>query len=296
MLNLHAGGWGPPKTGKTHIGLSARSHEVRLPGKKSDVAFAKPEPGEVVIPSKALTIAFANFDRPADTVFDEIPRDYDIVEERFFEDEHGEQIWVPDDATVLDLLRRLQRFVTEAAGEVDLFLLDGATVIWENVRQVRLGAPAGKDPDGLPHHLPRQYGEANAEMRMTVMQLLYAADFHSWITLEAGEKWDKASGPVMDPFGNPVLRLDGWNKTGHYCDVLGQTRFVEKRDGQGNMHWVREYIPGPGSIKAQMIGQVIEAPTFADIYRRAFPNVPLLRREDREEYARLLAKHGDLLW
>lgn len=296
--NLHAAGWGVPKVGKTHIGLGATSHEVRLPGAIPEGAgpFAKPEPGEIVIPSKPLLVAHANFDRPADTVEDNLPSGYQYVEERFFEDEDGNQIWVPDDAQIERLIIRLNSFIRDASGECDMFVLDGATIIWDDVRHVRLGEPAGKDPDGGVKHLPRQYGVANAEMRASVMQAIYSADFNSWLTMEAGEKWSGQNKPDVDAFGNAILRMDGWNRSGHYCDTIGQVKFVELADGNGGMKWTRQYIPGPGSIRATMIGQVITDPTFREIYKRAFPNVPLLKREDRELYAKLVAEHGPLMW
>lgn len=296
MANLHATGWGKPKTGKTHIGLGARSDEVYLsiPADPKD-PFAQPTKGDVFIPSKPLLVAHANFDRPADTVLENLPQDYDYIEERFYLDDDGNELVIPTDADIVRLLQRLREFISDMSGWADMFVLDGGTIIWDDVRTIRLGEPAGKDPDGGTKHLPRQYGPANSEMRHTVMQILYQGNFHSWLTLEAGEKWSGQNKPDVDEFGNPVMRLDGWNRTGYYSDLIGQVRLVELRNTRNELEWTRQYIIGEESIKTELIGRTFNKPTFAQIYHQTVPGVPFLRREDKERFAELYAEHGSTL-
>ena len=293
---LHLEAWGEGKSGKTDLGLRARTHEIRAPGKPSASGFGT-EPGEVLIPSKPLVIAYANFDRDPATVVVNLPADVEIIEEPLYLDENDEPYAYVGPVEVDRILKRLDEFFNEVDGVVDLVVLDGATIIWEDVRTVKLGDPAGTDPDGNPHHLPRQYGPANAEMRSRVMQRFYGLRAHTYVTHEASEKWASASGPVLDASGNAVLRMDGWNKTKHYIDVGGQMKIAQVAgQAAGSVKAERQFICDL-SVNAAMIGQRVANPSFSGLYQRTYPKVPLLKREDREEFDRLQKEHeGKLTW
>lgn len=291
---LHLATWGPPKAGKSDLGLRARSHEIRLLGvaPKSD-PFNRPVQ-KVLLPSQPLKIAYANFDRSAATVLANLPSDVDIVEEQFFLDEHGEPLFMPDKAQLQQLLTRFDAFLVDAQSEnVDLIVLDGGTIVWDNVRELRLSGltPEGETPGGEPRLLPRQYAPANHEMRVSVMQRLYGARAHTYLTRESGEKWSGQNSVLRDANGDPVLRADGWNKTGHYADMDGLFKLVTTP--QGPARW---YTPDV-SIRPTLLGSTQTDPTFATLYKACYTTVPLLRREDIPAFERLKAQHGaDLSW
>lgn len=293
---LHLEAWGEGKAGKTDLGLRARTHAIHAPGKPSASGFGT-DPGELLIPSKPLSIAYANFDRDPATVVVNLPDDVEIVEEPLYLDANGEPFIYVGPLEVEQILKKLEAFFDEVDGVADLVVLDGATIVWEDVRTVKLGPPAGTTPEGEAHHLPRQYGPANAEMRSRVMQRFYGLRAHTYITHEASEKWASASGPQLDAQGNAVLRMDGWNKTKHYIDVGGQMKLAKVAgDAAGQTKAERRFICDL-SVNAAMIGRTISNPSFAGLYQATYPRVPLLKREDRERFDELQKKHdGKLVW
>lgn len=303
---IHARGWGTPKEGKSHFGLGARSHEVWLTERVEKGPFEfEVKDIELLIPSKALTVAYANFDRDATTVLQNLPPDSYFIEESLYLDPAtGEPYIAPGLVEREAQLRRLVQFmsdVDEAWETVDLFQLDGGTIAWENVRELRLPPPAGKDADGSPHHLPRQYAPANNSMRAEVMQRLYGMKMHTYLTTEAGQQWDSASKPVDDPNekGGARLRPDSWNKTDHYVDASFQLRHRERAaTGSAAGGLVNQHeLMFTECIRPTLIGTHIANPTFGKLYKAIFPAVPLLKREDRATFEQLKEKHGDkLVW
>jgi len=314
---MHTGAWGQPKVGKSDLILSARTSEVRTKAKtEPDGKFGMKvvEEGKVVIPSKPLRIAFANFDRSSDTVLAALPPDFEIYEERYFEDEDGLPIVDPTGQVYQAQLNRFRvqmRDVGELAREgfIDLFGLDGGTITWENIRELRLPAPEGKDPDGGVKHLPRQYAPANKEMRETVMQQLYSLQCNTVVTLEAGEVWtgqNKTAEDSSEP-GGTKLKMDGWNKSLHYVDAEVKVHFRERPTANpAVLARQREVLFGPATIRPQLIGTYFKVAerepgkplpksALAEIYERVF-SAPLLRVQDRAVFAELEAEHGQLEW
>lgn len=292
---LHVGVWSPPKMRKTSLGLRATSSEIRLPG-KVDVNFEE-QPGEVLLPAKPLTIGFANFDRDARTVLADIPGDFDILEERLFEGPEGAPLVLGGPAAYQAIIDRFLDFCTEVekANEFDLMVVDGGTILWENVRAVLLDpvAPAGKTPEGDARHLPRQYGPSNKYMREQVMQRLYNLPMHTLITRESRERWAGQNEPLKDDreVGGIALQSDGWGKTGHYLDVDMQMRLV-KNPGQPEMPQGIIHM----AIKASTIGTTMRDPTFARLYSVMLGR-PLIKRGDEQTFLELQQQHGaQLRW
>lgn len=294
-LYLHMGTWSPPKMRKTSLGLRATSSEIRLPG-KMNADFTEAEPGQVLLPAKPLTIAFANFDRDARTVIADIPGDFDILEERLFEGEDGEPLVLGGPAAYQKIIDRFLDFTREVekSGEFDLMVVDGGTILWENVRAVLLDsvAPAGKTPEGEARHLPRQYGPSNKYMREQVMQRLYNLPMHTLITRESRERWAGQNEPLKDPteVGGVALQSDGWGKTGHYLDLDLQMRMI-KNPGEAELPLGVIHM----AIKAATIGTTVRHPTFSKLYTLMYGR-PLLKRGDEQRFAELQQQHPKLTW
>lgn len=292
---LHVGTWGQQKTRKSSLIVRARTSEVRLP--PTVAADFSTTPGEVVMPSRPLRIAYANFDRNADTLWADLQGDEDIIEEEFYEDEEGVPLSLTGPAQIARVLNRFREFINdlERDKDRDLFGIDGGTIVWEHQRGVHLDPlpPAGKTPEGDPRHLPRQYGPANNAMRQDVMQRVYNMPIHTVITREAGERWAGQNAPMEDPRepGGVALRQDGWNKTGYYVDLDVQMRVV-KNDGQPPRHTAIFHT----SIRAELIGTEMLNPTFGKLYSAVY-HKPLLLPEQVEEFNRLMGEHdGKLVW
>lgn len=295
FINLHAAAWGSGKMGKSHLGLDARTHEVRLPGKAAKDDFSDDEPGDVIIPSKPLLIAYANFDRDPHSVVMNLPDDAQIIHEKFYEDEEGELLIAMTDRERERLFTRYEEFLDEATeAEVNMIVTDGGKTLWDEVREARLPDPAGKDPEGNPRHLPRQYGPANREMRARFMRRLYSAPTHTLIVLEARELWSGQNDTKKDANGNVVLDFDGWSKTDHMVDTMVHMRMAS-RNINGAAFKQREGLLTV-ALKDSQVGQSIVKPTFRDLYKRNVPSAPLLLPEDRAEFLKLEAKHGSLVW
>lgn len=293
---LHVGAWGPPKAGKTDFGLRIRSHEVWLL-KPADPTnpFSDRVKLQLLLPSKPLSIAYANFDRTATSVLVNLPPDSDIIEEQFFRDEHGDPIFMPTKEQLGEQIARLGRFFEDAIHDkMDLLTLDGGTIVWDNVREYRLAdiAPGGSDADGQPRLLARQYGPANTEMRQSIMQRLHGLPMHTVLTRESGEKWKSQNEVLRDAQGDAVLRADGWNKTGHYVDMDGQFRIIQTPQGGK-----RVYTPDV-SIRPAQLGRTMDNPSFEHLYRLCYPQVPLIKRADIPLFEQLREEHGaaNLAW
>lgn len=298
---IHVGTWGPAKTRKTSLGLRAKTSEVRTSSVYEPVNPLNPfevrkviSQGQVLIPSRPLRIALANFDRKADTVLKDIEHDFDIIEESLYELPDGAPASLANAAEYQAMIDRFLEFIADVRGDVDLIVCDGGTILWENVRGVLLEsqAPAGKTPEGDARHLPRQYAPANKYMRESIMKTLYNLPLHTLITREAGERWSGQNSPDLDQNepGGVALRPDGWNKTGHYIDVDLQMRLI-KNPGQ------EEQVTGicHMSILPGMIGQSIRNPTFSGVYSTTM-RLPLLLPEDRALFDELKTKHEKLEW
>jgi hypothetical protein len=287
--------WGAGKVGKTDLALRARTDAMALPGEKDeDNPFAKVEHGEIVIPSKPLSIAFANFDRAATTVYNNLPEDVQVFEEVFYQDEAGEQL-VPvgmEDADFDRLILRLDQFLVDArdAG-MDLAFIDGGTIIWEYIRRWRLPPPSPQKDGGMGNQ-PSEYAASNSTMR-TVMQRFYAAPFHTIVSMEDREKWSSARAPDKDASGNSVMIPDGWNKTERYMDMAARIALVDRNRTDGPGVEKKRVATVGMSIKAETIGRELIDPSFAGLYHMAYPH-PLLKTEDVEEYHKLVEKHGPL--
>lgn len=298
--SLHVGTWGPPKSRKSSFALRARTHMISLPGQSipGETKFDPPtyEPGELLIPSKPLTIAYANFDRSAHTVYKDITLGANIIEERLYEMEDGTPLALGGPTDYQRLTDRFLTFVEDMMKMDEpphLIFVDGGTILWENVRGVLLDtvAPGGKTPEGDPRHLPRQYGPSNKYMREQIMKRLYNMQLHTVISRESSERWAGQNEPLKDPNepGGVALRADGWNKTGHYVDVDLQMRMITN-PGQAEIPTAVCHL----SIVPGMIGTTIRNPTFASVYELV-TRMPLLLPEDRETYRLARAEHGKLI-
>lgn len=282
-LPLHLGLWGPGKSGKSYLALSARTSEVRTKDKVEN--FKVVERGSVVIPSKPLSIAYANFDRDAATVYKDLNPDIQIIEEEFYQ-QNGELI-IPvfmKPADFEQMFQRLHRFIDEAeAAGVELFVLDGGTVIWEEVREWKL--PKGEVLEGKERAgvRPAQYNSSNTTMRTRVMQRLYGMQNHTICIREASEVWQSAGEKAYEADGSVKMKADGWNKTGHYIDLDVQMRLIQ----EGRTATPREVSLSPG-----ILDKPISSPSFAKLYGAVFGR-PLLKEEDQETWDR---DREDLSW
>jgi hypothetical protein len=284
FANFHMAAWAKAKMGKSDLGLRARTSEVRLP-----TADFSGDAGEIVIPSKPLVIAYANFDRDPASVVGNLPEDVEIITEDFYLDENGDPLLMPTVKEFQKMLKRLHEFMAEAVeAGCNLFFLEGGTIIWEDIREGTLPNPAGTTPEGEAHHLPRQYGPSNKEMRGQVMQRLYGLPMHTYLTTEAGVQWSSASKPDKDPeTGEDKLRLDGWAKTENYSDCLINLRIVQRSKGM-----TREAIPTV-ALRPTILGKNFPNPSFALLYKLNL-GAPLLLPEDRTGFLKLEAEHGSL--
>jgi hypothetical protein len=288
-LFAHLGIWGPPKVGKSYLGLNARSSEVRLPDSMEGFDFKKA--GKVLIPSKPLSVAYANFDREAGTVLKDLQGEIDIITEDFYLDDEGELI-IPvlmKPADFLLLFEKFAEFLGDAEkAEVDLVFVDGGSIIWEEVREWLLPK---EDPDKAGGHSgpqPSQYNTSNTTMRASIMQRLHGVKAHTIISREAGTVWKSASETLKDANGNQVLRPDGWNKTGHYIDLDVQMKLIET-----NMGATRVAIPAGTALIPSILGRTIEEPSFAKLFEANYRR-PLILRADVDEYQAAVAEHGEL--
>lgn len=293
--DLHIRLWGQPKMGKSHLGLDARTHTVYGPPTMD--GFKQVGDGELLIESQPLVVAYANFDRDAATVIQNLHDDVLIMSEAFYLDDEGNPFIAPTTAMRNAQLERFKRFLTEATDAgVDLFQLDGGTIAWEGIRGLLLGAPAGQTPEGEARHLPRQYEAPNNEMRGTVMQRLYGMPMHTVLTTEAGQVWNgqNSAEPDATEEGGVKLRPDSWNKTDHYVDASLQMRYADRNIG-GTMTRQHE-ARYTACIRPPKVGSYIANPTFAGIFRDIYPAVPLLKREDRALFEELKTKFPTLVW
>lgn len=281
---------GVGKVGKSHLGLSARTHEIREPD-SVDAKF-KRTPGAILIPSKPLSVAYANFDRPVDTVLDNLPEDSHFYEEIFYLNDDGEVLHPLElkEADFQKLYLKLDEFVRSSiqAG-FDLCHIDGGTIIWEHVRRWRLPPPP-KDKDS---NVPNQYGPANQTMRVW-MQRLYSSQIHSLVSMEARELWQSASGPVVGSSGKPLMKPDGWGKTDHYSDMQVLMELKDRRGSDGSLKPTRVGTISQ-SLKLELEGRTIDNPTYADLFKLNYGH-PLLLRSDFDDYNEMLAQHPKLSW
>ncbi len=285
---FHLGIWGPGKVGKTHLTLSAESTEIRKPDTVND-KFEVTARGETLIPPRRLSVAYANFDREASTVISNLEDGFSIVTEDFYLDENGALLvalaMLPSD--FIKLFARLKAFIADALeDEVDLLVVDGATVIWENVREWKL--PKGEIEAGeVKGVAPKQYATSNTAMRNEIMSHIRSAPIHTILTRESAQVWDSASAPRTDATGEIVLRPDGWNKTSHYVDM--DVQMVLRSDAMG-----RKRIGIPNiALKPAVIGAEIEDPTFEELFRRNFGH-PLVLRQDIDAYRSAQEEYGSV--
>lgn len=284
---MHLGVAGPAKVGKTDMALRARTHEVRTPDKMK--GFDVVSKGEVVIPSKPLAIAFANFDRDARSVFANLPADSDITEEDFYLDSDGfTPLIALDVPTMVRLLERLDEFLNDAEPTSDLVMVDGGTILWDDVRSVRMAGilPGGKDGDGQARHLPRQYAPANEKMRNDIMQRIYNLNCHTYLTQEVRAVWLSQNETMKGADGKEVVTFDGWNKTGHYVDIHGLMRIAAFAEGTKRVFKAPEV-----HVNIAQLGVDVKDPSFAGLYKAAY-GLPLLKKEDRELFDKLEEEHG----
>lgn len=299
---LHIRVWGEPKMGKTHLGLGAETHalykRVKV-GEKANPfgggAIVEYTKGELLLPSRPMLIGYANFDRDPTTVLQNLEPGFQIAQEVFYADPEGNPYIAPTKMEQAERMGRFQKFLDDCiAAGVDLFQLDGGTIAWESVREMRLPAvQSGKTPEGEPSWLPRQYAEANTEMRGTVMQRMYGLAVHTVLTTEAGQVWDSASKPVEDLTepGGAKLRPDSWNKTDHYEDASLQMRYAERAEGR------RQEARYTACIRPPKVGTFIANPTFGKVFADIYPDVPLLKKEDRAAFEELKKDNPDgLVW
>jgi hypothetical protein len=295
---LHAGPWGEGKTGKTHLGLAARTHEVWLAEEVDpDSPFSKLEPTSLLLASKPLVTAYANFDRPVFSVLPNLPADADITEEAYWCDEEGNPLVIPTDKERADMIEALGEFLDDSVTNgVEMFVVDGATFLWEEVREWKLSGiePGGKDGDGVPRHLPRQYKNANEAMRGQVMRKFYGLPMHGVLTREAREVWSSQNKVATDENGEALHEAHGWNRSLHFLDVEFRMKWTPRSKG-GTVVRQREAIIS-GSVKGSQIGMTVPDPTFAKVYGVTF-GVPLLKQDDIPTFMELEAEHGKkLIW
>lgn len=279
--------WGPGKTGKTHLGLNARTSEIRKP----DVVegFQVKQKGEVIIPSKPLRVAHANFDRAATTVIDNLDDDIEFLQEELYTDEEGELLIpvVMSDNDFIKLFARFEEFIEDAvAWGAEMVVVDGGTVVWEDARHWKL--PNTDDDQGIP---PKAYANANTTMRARVMQRLHGLKAHTVITCEAREVWASAREPSKDDQGNVLLKPDGWNKTGHYVDLDVRMRWAQKRSPSGDLINQRIAVPTEVALRPEILGREFPNPTFEQLFRANYRH-PLLKLEDLDEYRQALKGFG----
>lgn len=267
------GGWGTGKQGKTHLGLSVMSHAI-YESKREGFAFKR---GELLLPPKPLRTAYANFDRPADTVIENLQPGVDIVEEPLYLDGRGELL-IPIAMGIADFEQLFQRFRAFAAWareeEFEFLFADGGTVLWENMRRWK-GIPPEKGA------APKEYQESNTEMRYRVMGLMEGLPMHTWITREAKEVWQSASGPVKTPDGRALMTDDGWSQTSHRIDFDVEIRLMQTQTGMERTATFKT------ALRPDLINTTVMNPTYAKLYRLNYGK-PLLRKDDLDEYLRIV--------
>ncbi len=163
---FHLGLWGVGKTGKSHIGLDARTSEVRKPDIMDD--FNRTDKGEVLIPSKPIPVAYANFDRDAASVLQNLPEDVDIITEDFFLDDLGELLVsvLMNSADFDKLFNLYAEFIKDSVSDgIELIHVDGGTILWEDMRMWKLPAPVDPGTGEAPGYQPKQYATPNIGMR-----------------------------------------------------------------------------------------------------------------------------------
>jgi len=300
---FHLGAFGAGKSGKTHLGLGARTHAVYAA--ETDPRTFEVQKGELLIPSRPLTVAYANFDRDADTVLINLPEDFSIIEEKLYLDGQGEdaQIMVfPTEGELDRLMDRFAQFLADVEadvknGVVHLCQVDGGTPLWDNIRDTMLNAvkPAGKTPEGEPRHLARQYGPPNNKIRSVVMQRLYSMPCHTYLTLESRDRWTGQNDKALDAQKNVIQDPDGWSKTEYYVDMFTEMKIRESINPlTGSAQKERVAIP-VRSVSVGSIGATYRAPTYAGLYRAAFSR-PLLVPDDYAAYDELEATHAQLFF